>query len=164
VRPRPIAFVFAVLVSTAACETSTDPIIGITGNPGGAVTQAEASGSWSFTLRKTTTLPCTGGSLADGQVILATLDVQTDGTVSATSRWGTSPSTSTGPVTGTVTLSTGHAVLTLAAGVGNTSAMDLVGDMGPSGSFSGTVTDPRAGFTPMFSSGGCEYTANGTKV
>lgn len=162
--PRPLVFFLTALVLTAACETSSDTIIGITGNPGGALTQAQAAGNWSFSLRKTSTLPCTGGSLADGQVITANLVVQSDGTVSATSSWANGTSTSNGPVTGRITLTDGTTDLTMAAGLGNSSAMEMRGAMGPSGSFSGTLTDPAAGFTPMFSSGGCEYNATGTKT
>jgi hypothetical protein len=41
--------------------------------------------------------------------------------------------------------------------------MELRGTMTSVGTFTGTLTDPAPGFSPMFSVGGCEYTASGTK-
>ena len=102
---RHIAICLTLSVLAAACENSADRLIGIGGTGGGAVTQAQAAGDWSFTLRKTTTLPCSGGSLADGQVITAHLDVLSDGTVTAsTSSWQNPPTTTVRPISGLVRL------------------------------------------------------------
>jgi hypothetical protein len=161
---RPIAFFLVVLVSSASCENSTD-LIGVGGGGGGAVTQAEASGDWSFTVRKTGTLPCSGGSLADGQVLTAHVDVLTDGTVSgATSTWQNPPATVVRPLTGNVRLADGFSDFIFSAGTGSGAGMELRGTLGSSGTFSGTLTDPAPGLSPMFSVGGCEYTTTGTKA
>ena len=151
-------------VVAAACENSADPFIGLTGGGGGAITQTQAAGDWSFTLRKTATLPCTGGSLPDNQVLTAHVDVLADGRLSATtSSWATSPAGSVGPLTGTVRLSDGFSDLILSASSGSAAAMELRGTITSVGTFTGTLTDPAPGFSPMFSVGGCEYTASGTK-
>ncbi|HST08648.1 MAG TPA: hypothetical protein VLJ83_10780, partial [Gemmatimonadaceae bacterium] len=69
---KPMSFGLILLILTSACETSTDSIFGV-GGGGGTVTQAQVAGDWSFTLTKTATLPCTGGALVDGQVIMHVL-------------------------------------------------------------------------------------------
>ena len=162
---RPIAFFLAILVSTAACENSPTDFIGIGGGGGGAITQAQASGNWSFTVRKTATLACSGGSLADGQVLTARIDVLTDGTVStSTSTWQNPPATVVRPLTGNVRLTDGFADLIFSAGAGSGSGMELRGTLTTAGSFTGTLTDPAPGLSPMFSVGGCEYTTSGTKA
>jgi hypothetical protein len=153
-----------VAVLATACETSVDSLIGTGGNGGGAVTQAQATGNWSFTVRKTTTLPCTGGSLADGQILTAHLDVLTDGTVNgATSSWQNPPS-GFFPLSGLVRFSDGSTDLTFSAGTGTGSAMELLGTISASNTFTGTLTDPAPGFSPMFSAGGCQYSTAGTKA
>jgi hypothetical protein len=163
---RPIALALTLLVLVTACENSKNPFLfGIGGGGGGAVTQTEASGNWSFTVRKTATLPCTGGSLADGSVLTAHLDVLADGTVNtSTSSWQHPPTTVVFRLTGTVSLSTGAADLILSAGSGTGSGMELRGTITPTGTFTGTLSDPAAGLTPMFSAGGCEYSTSGTKA
>jgi hypothetical protein len=164
VRPIPIAL--TLLVLTAACETSTDPtLIGIGGGVGGPVTQAEATGDWSFTINKTTTFPCTGGSLADGTVLTAHIDLASDGRLNASgSFWRNPPTAFVFPLSGSVSLSTGASDLFLSGGGGGASAMELIGNMTSTGSFSGTLHDPAAGFSPVFSAGGCDYATNGTKA
>ena len=163
---RPIALALTLLVLGTACENSNDPFLfGIGGGGGGAITQTEASGDWSFTVRKTTTLPCTGGSLADGSILSAHLDVLTDGTLNtSTSSWQHPPTAAFFPLTGTVSLSTGAADLIFSAGSGSGSGMELRGTIGATGTFTGTLTDPGAGLSPMFSAGGCEYSTSGTKA
>jgi hypothetical protein len=42
--------------------------------------------------------------------------------------------------------------------------MELQGTMSAAGSFTGTLTDPAAGFSQVFGTGGCEYTASGIKT
>lgn len=159
-----IATCLTLLVIATACETSTDNLIGIGGGGGGAVTQAQVAGDWSFTVRKTTTLPCTGGSLADGQILTSHLDAGSDGTINAgTSNWQNPPTTLIRPLSGAVRLTDGFTDLILSASAGSASAMELRGTLASSGTFTGTVTDPGPGFTPMFGSSGCEYTAAGTK-
>ena len=161
---RTIGFCLAVLVSTAACENSPGTLIGLTGT-GGSVTQTQAAGDWSFTVRKTTTLACSGGSLADGQVITAHMDVLGDGTLNATtSSWQNPPTTIVRPLSGSVRLSDGFADLFLSSASGSASAMELRGTVGSDGTFTGTLTDPAPGFSPMFSTGGCEYSSTGTKA
>lgn len=163
---RPIALALILLAIATACENSKDPFLfGIGGGGGGAVTQAQASGTWSFTVRKTTTLPCTGGSLADGTALTAHLDILADGTANtSTSNWQNPPATVVFPVRGTVSLSTGAADLIFSGGSGSGSGMELRGTIAPAGTFTGTLTDPGAGLTPMFSAGGCEYSTSGTKA
>ena len=158
---RVVARCLAVIAVATACETSVEHLIGTSGGGGGAVTQAEASGDWSLTLRKTTTLACSGGSLPDGQILAVHLSVQSDGTVTASS-WQNPSTGAVLPVSGTVQLSDGATTLTLSSGGG--SGMELRGTITPSATFTGTLTDPKAGLSPMFSSGGCEYTASGTKA
>jgi hypothetical protein len=160
---RSITLCLVVLCLASACETSTDTIFG-TGGGGGAVTQAQVAGNWSFTLTRTTTLACTGGALSDGQVISAHIDVGTDGTLnSATSSWANPPNTFVRPLSGSVRLADGVTDLILNSSSGSTSAMELRGTMGSNSTFSGTLTDPAAGFSPVFGTGGCEYTTAGTK-
>ena len=163
---RPITLTMALLAIATGCENSKNPFLfGIGGGGGGAVTQAQATGNWSFTVRKTTTLPCTGGSLADGSVLTAHLDVQTDGTlITSTSNWQNPPSTVVFPLRGAVALSTGAADLIFSGGGASGSGMELRGTITPTGTFTGTLTDPGAGLTPMFSAGGCEYSTSGTKA
>jgi len=163
---RPITLTMALLAIATGCENSNNPFLfGIGGGGGGAITQAQATGNWSFTVRKTTTLPCTGGSLADGSVLTAHLDVQTDGTlITSTSNWQNPPSTVVFPLRGAVALSTGAADLIFSGGGASGSGMELRGTITPTGTFTGTLTDPGAGLTPMFSAGGCEYSTSGTKA
>lgn len=163
---RPIALALTLLVLTAACETSTDPLLfGIGGTGGGAVTQTQATGDWSFTVRKTSTLACTGGLLADGSLLTAHFDVLADGTINtSTSSWQNPPTAVVFPLSGAVALSDGSADLIFSAGSGSGSGMELRGTITPTGTFTGTLTDPAAGLSPMFSAAGCEYTTSGTKA
>ena len=163
---RPIALTLTLLAIATACENSNDPFLfGIGGGGGGAITQAQATGDWSFTVRKTSTLPCTGGSLADGSLLTAHLDVLTDGTLNTpTSSWQNPPATVVFPLRGAVALSTGAADFIFSGGSGSGSGMELRGTITPTGTFTGTLTDPGAGLTPMFSAGGCEYSTSGTKA
>jgi hypothetical protein len=149
----------------AACESSANPLEGVFGG-GGPITPAQATGNWSFTVQRTTTLPCTTAPLADGQVITAHLDVLSDGTVATTSSWVKPVSGAVEPLTGSVTLTTGSTDLTFAApDVSSTAAMELRGTMTSAGTVTGgTLTDPAPGFTQVFGTGGCEYTATGTKT
>jgi hypothetical protein len=150
----------ALLVSLAACENSTDPFIGFGGE--GAITATQAAGNWSFTVQRTTA-PCASGSLVNGQVLTAQLDVLADGTIAtATSAWQNPPLTLVRPVSGAITLSTGFVSLIMAASTGSSDAMELRGTMTSAGAFTGTLTDPAPGFFPVF--GGCSYTASGTKT
>jgi hypothetical protein len=152
----------AMIVPIVACETTTDPFDGIISGGGGAVTQAQAAGNWSFTLQRTTTLPCTTTPIANGTAITARLDVLTDGTLSGTSSW-LNPGTGANEVlSGKVRLSDGITGLILTAS--GTGAMELQGTMTAAGTFAGTLTDPAAGFSQVFGTGGCEYTASGIKT
>jgi hypothetical protein len=161
-----LSFVLLVVAATA-CETTSDPIDGIGGTGGGGVvTQAQAAGNWSISLRRTTTLACGGGSLADGQIITAHFDVLGDGTLGAsTSTWLSPSSSVVRPLTGAVRLTDGVTNALFYAAAGNSSsAMELRGTITSSGTMNGTLTDPAAGFTPVFSVGGCEYVATGTRT
>jgi hypothetical protein len=161
---RPIKLTLTLLVLTAACENTNDPFLfGQGGGGGGAVTQAQVTGNWSFTINKTTTLPCTGGSLADGTRLTAHLDALADGTLTSASTWQV-PASGVSTVTGRVTLTNGATAITLNASGTTTSGMELTGTLSPSGTFTGTLHDPKAGLTPMFSAGGCEYATAGTKT
>ena len=162
---RSIVTCLTLLLLSVACENSTDSIIGIGGTGGGTITQAQAAGSWSFTVRKTATLPCSGGSLPDGQIITAQLNVLTDGTVSAsTSSWQNPPTALVRPLSGLVRFSDGFSDLILTASSGSASSMELRGTITATSTFTGTLTDPAPGASPIFSVGGCEYTATGTKA
>lgn len=159
---RRIVLCLAVLAFSSACENTTDPIFGV-GTGGNAITQAQASGNWSFTLQQTTTLACTG-ALSNGQILTVHLDIASDGTVNAgTSTWQNPPTTLLRPVTGSIRFSDGFADLFLSSSGGSSSEMELRGTMTSSATFSGTLTDPAPGFSPIFGSSGCEYTATGTK-
>jgi hypothetical protein len=144
----------------AACETSTDPLGGFLGG-GGAITQAQANGDWSFTLTRTTTLPCSTPALASGAVISAHLDVLSDGTLTTASTWRNPISSVVEPLSGKVDLTNGSAPLLFA--VSANAAMEFVSTMTSSGSATGTLTDPAAGLSPVFASDGCEYTVRGVK-
>jgi len=158
---RRIVLLLTLLVSVAACETSTDPFIGFGGTPG--ITQSQADGNWSFTVQQTSTLGCTSGSLANGQVLTATLDVLADGTLAAsTSNWQNPPTTVVRPISGAINLTTGLADFFMAAASGSSAAMELRGTMTSVGSFSGTLTDPAPGSFSVF--GACSYTATGSKT
>jgi hypothetical protein len=163
---RPIALVLTLLVVATACENSKNPFLfGIGGTGGGAVTQAQASGNWSFTVTRTTTLPCTAVSLADGSRLTAHLDVLADGTLNtSTSSWQNSTTAVVFPLSGTVTLSDGHTDLHLSGGSGSGTGMELIGTISATSTFTGTLTDPDAGLSFMFSSNGCQYTTSGTKA
>lgn len=159
---RSIVLCLGLLVSTAGCENSRNPFIG-TGGGGGLLTAAQASGNWSVTVQRTTTLPCTG-ALANGQVITAHLNVLSDGTVATTSSWQNPLSGAVHTLSGTVNLTNGAIDLTFGATVG--SAMELFpGTMTSGGAITGaTLTDPAAGFAQVFGSDGCQYTATGRKT
>jgi hypothetical protein len=148
------------LASLAACETSADSIIGTPG--GGGLTTAQASGNWSFTVQRTSALACTSGSLANGQVLTARLDVLSDGTLASTSFWQNPPTTLVRPLSGTVALATGLSDLFMFASTGSNAAMELQGTMTAAGSFSGTLSDPAAGSFQVF--GACSYTVAATRT
>ena len=154
------------MVLFAACENSTDPLLGIVSGGGGALTAAQATGSWLFTLQRTTTLPCSS-ALASGQQITAQLFVLSDGTMGTTSSWQNPISGAVETVSGGVTLSSGITDLTFAApSVNGTAGMELRGTMTSGGVFTGgTLTDPAgSAFSQVFGSGGCDYSVTGTKT
>lgn len=159
---RTIVIYLALLGSTAACETSVDPLIG-TGGGGGALTATEATGSWSLRLQRNSNFPCTG-AVASGQVITAHLDVLSDGTVASTSSWQDPISGAVNSLAGSINLGNGAIDLTFGAGVGR--AMELFpGTMSAAGTIAGaTMTDPGAGFSQVFGSDGCQYTVTGSKT
>src|SRR4051794_41249884 len=120
----------SLLFVLSACENTSDPLGGFGGDGGGgAVTQADAGGNWSLTVRRTSTLACTGGSLADGQVLTAHLDVLTGGSLNApTSSWQNPPNTSVRPLSGSVRFSDGLTDLIMTSSSANTtSGMELRG-------------------------------------
>jgi hypothetical protein len=152
---RSIVLGLALLASVAACETSTDPFFGF-GATG--VTAGQVTGNWSFILHPAS--GCATGSLPDGQVLTAHLDVLSDGTVtSGTSTWQTA--NAAGSVSGSINLTSG-VTTTVALTATNGSAMELAGTFTSTGSFSGTVGDPRSGSLPVFSV--CSYTTTATKT
>lgn len=162
-----IALGIALVAVVTGCEASTDPIDGVGNNgpDGGAVTQAQATGDWTFTLQRTATLACGTGSLPSNQPIFAHLDVLTNGTLTtSTSLWQTSLAAPVRPLAGTLRFTDGFANLTLFASSTNTSSgMELRGTITSTGTFNGTATDPAPGLNPVFSSTGCAYTATGVK-
>ncbi|MBC7790902.1 MAG: hypothetical protein H7Z74_13225 [Anaerolineae bacterium] len=156
---RPTLFCVSLVLAVAACETSTDPFIGFDGT--GGLSQTQADGNWSFTVTPAGPLACAGGSLAAGQVLTAQLDVFSDGTLApATSFWQNT--TVLRPLSGAINLGTGATLLVMTASSGSASAMELQGTMTAAGSFTGTLTDPRAGSSVVFSA--CTYTTTGNKT
>lgn len=155
---RSIAIVLSLVVLTAGCEQSTDQFLFGIGGSGG-LTQSQATGNWSFIVTQSS-LACAAGSLANGQAVTTHLDVLTDGTLSTASFWQGPVSTASLTLTGTITLGTGITDLFLASSSG--AEMELRGTMTSTGTFSGTLTDPAAGFLPVFSA--CAYTTTGTKT
>jgi hypothetical protein len=96
--------------------------------------------------------------------VTAHLDIAADGTVNTgTSSWQNPPTTLVRPLSGAVRLSDGFTDLILSSSPGSSAAMELRGTIASNATFSGTLTDPAPGFTPMFGSSGCEYTATGAK-
>jgi hypothetical protein len=152
------------IVLFGACESSTSPLGGFLGG-GGALTQAQATGTWSLAVTRTTTFPACTNPLADGTPIIARPNVLTDGTLAGTSTW-TNPLSSVGqPLTGSVDLTNGASILHFAApGVRNTAQMEITGTMTASGTFTGTLRDPEPGFSQVFGTGGCEYSVGGIKT
>ena len=155
---RSIAIVLSLVVLTAGCEQSTDPFLFGVGGSGG-LTQAQATGNWSFVVTQSA-LACATGSLANGQAITTNLNVLTDGTLSTSSFWQSPLSTASLTISGTITLGTGITDLFLSSSSG--AEMELRGTMTSTGTFTGTLTDPAAGFLPVFSA--CAYTTTGTKT
>ena len=160
-----ILYMVTLTALVTGCEASTDPIDGVGGGPpgGGGITQAQATGDWAFTLDRTTTT-CPAGSLPDNQVIIANLDVISNGTLlGTTSGWSASPSTTVRGLDGGLSFTTGFATLMLRGTAANT-AMELRGTFTSAGAFTGTLSDPAPGEFPVFSSGACAYTAVGVKT
>ena len=164
---KPMLVCVSLLFVLTACESTSDPLGGFGGDGGGgAITQTDASGNWSLTVRRTSTLACSGGSLADGQVLTAHLDVLTAGSLnSTTSNWQNPPNTAARPLSGSVRFTDGLTDLIMSSSTANTtSGMELRGTISAAGTFTGTLTDPAPGLTPIFSVSGCEYATTGTKT
>jgi hypothetical protein len=159
---RRLVVCLSIIALCGACENSANPLDGLLGG-GGALTQAQATGNWSLTVQGTTTFPACANPLANGSVITAHLDVGTDGVLSGTSSWLNPISTTVLVLTGSVSLSNGSTDLHFAGGSSG-SQMELLGTMTASGTLTGTLRDPEAGFTQVFGTGGCEYTASGIKT
>lgn len=156
-------FLCLTLAGVAACESTTDPFGGIISGGGGAVTSAQASGNWSFTVQRTTTFPCTS-ALASGQVITTSVDVLTDGSLNTTSSWLNPVSAGVvETLNGAVTLTNG--LVDFVFSVNSSTAMELTGTMSASGAFTGgTLRDPAPGSFQVFGSDGCQYTVAGVKT
>jgi hypothetical protein len=155
-------FVCLALAVVTGCEGTTDPFGGIISGGGGAVTAAQASGNWSFTVQRTTTFPCTS-ALTSGQAIATHIDVLGDGTVNTTSSWANPVSGGVEPLDGVVTLSNGLVDFTLS--VNTSTAMELTGTMSSAGTFTvGTLRDPAPGSFQVFGTDGCQYTVSGVKT
>ena len=153
----------------AACETSTEPSFATGGGtlpPVLALTPAQASGTWSFTLRRTSNgFDCPNGGLLDGHLGGKDLAVGSDGVLSVNGVWQNPPSTLVRPLSGQVRLSDGLTdILFRAGGTNASAAMRLQGSMTSTGTFTGTMTDPAPGFNPVFSIAGCFYNVTGTRT
>ena len=147
------------IVSAAACETSTDPFTGFEGT--GGLSQTQAAGDWTFTVHPGPL--CGTGSLANNTQLTTHLDVLVSGSLApATSFWQNPPATVLRPLSGAVTLTSGNVLLTLGGSSGSSSAMELQGTMTAAGSFSGTLRDPSPASQPVFSV--CNYTTTGNKT
>lgn len=166
---RRILYMSALTIFLAGCEASTDPLDGVGGGPpgSGAITQAQATGDWAFTLDRTSTT-CSSGSLPDNQLLIAHLDVISSGSTTGsllgtTSGWRASPSTTVRGLDGTLRFNDGFGALFL-RGTTNGTAMELRGTFTAGGGFSGTLSDPAAGSLPVFGTGACAYNAAGVKT
>lgn len=159
---RRLVLCLTTIVLFGACESSTNPLEGLLGG-GGALTQAQATGNWSLTVQRTTTFPACTNPLASGSAITARLQVVSDGVLAGTSSWLNPISTVVLPLTGSVNLTNGAIDLHF-AGASSSAQMELLGTMTASGTLSGTLRDPEPGFTQVFGTGGCEYTATGVKT
>jgi hypothetical protein len=160
---RSLVSCLALIAVASGCESSTDPFIGIGGGGGGSLTADQASGDWSLTLTRNSSLPC-AGALASGSVIPAHISVSNDGTLTNLSTWRNPVSGAIQTsLSGNVNLTTGALNLTFGTATG---AMELIpGTMTAAGTITGaTVTDPAPGFGQAFGTNGCQYTATGTKV
>jgi hypothetical protein len=155
---RSIAIALSLVVLTAGCENTKDPFLFGIGGSGG-LTQIQATGNWSFIVTQSA-LACATGSLANGQGVTTHLDVLTDGTLSSASFWQSPVSVAALSLSGSITLGTGITDLFLASSAG--AEMELRGTMTSTGTFTGTLTDPAAGFLPVFSA--CVYTTTGTRT
>ena len=159
---RRLVLCLTTIVLFNACETSTNPLDGLLGG-GGALTAAQATGNWSFTLSRTSTLACSPPALASGVVISAHLDVLSDGSVANSSSWLNPISSVVEPLSGSVDLTNGATSLLFA--ISGSAAMELVpGTITSSGTITGTLTDPGAGLSPVFASDGCQYSVSGVKT
>jgi hypothetical protein len=98
-----------------ACETSTDPFGGFINGGGGALTQAQVTGNWSFAVQRTTTFPACTNPLADGTPIAARVDVATDGVLVGTSSWLDPIIGGSHALSGSVNLTNGASILHFAA-------------------------------------------------
>jgi hypothetical protein len=155
-------FLCLTLAAVAACESTTDPFGGFITGGGGAITAAQASGNWSFTVTRTTLFPCTN-ALISAQAIATHIDVLSDGTVNTTSSWTNPISGAVEPLDGSVTLSNGLVDFTLS--VNTSTAMELTGTMSSAGTFTvGTLRDPAPGSFQVFGTDGCQYTVSGVKT
>jgi hypothetical protein len=155
-------FLCLTLAVLTACESTTDPFGGVITGGGGAVTAAQASGNWSFTVQRTTTFPCTS-ALISGQTIATFIDVLSDGTLNSTSSWANPISGAVEAMDGKVTLSNGRVDFTLS--VTSNTAMELTGTMSSAGTLSaGTLQDPFSGAFQVFGTDGCHYTVSGVKT
>lgn len=156
---RQTLFCLFLLVSAAACETSTDPFIGFEGT--GGLSQTQAAGDWTFTVHPGSL--CGTGSLPDNTQLTAHLDVQVSGALApATSFWQNPPTNVLRPLSGSITLTSGNVLLLLGGSSGSIAEMELQGTMTAAGSFSGTLRDPTPGSQPVFSV--CNYTTTGNKT
>jgi hypothetical protein len=161
---RRLVLCLTTIVLFGACESSTSPLGGFLGG-GGALTQAQATGNWSFSVTRTTTFPACTNPLADGSTIAAHLDVLTDGTLSTASSWRNPISATVQALSGSVNLANGASTLHFAApAVSGSAQMEILGTMTASGGFTGTLRDPEPGFSQVFGTGGCEYSINGIKT
>jgi len=159
---RPLILSIAILAAAAGCETSTDPIIG-EGGGGGALTTADVNGNWTLTLQRTSAFACTGG-LASGSTISARIEVLANGQLTTPSNWQNPSTGGIQTLSGTVNMATG--ALDLVFGAAVSTAMELFpGTLNASGTITGgTMTDPAAGFSQVYGSGGCQYTVTGSKT
>jgi hypothetical protein len=155
-------FLCLTLAVVTACESTTDPFGGFIEGGGGAITAAQASGNWSFTIQRTTTFPCTS-ALISGQSIATHIDVLSDGSLNTTSSWVNPLSGAVEPLDGAIALSKGGVDFTLS--LNSNTAMELTGTMSGAGAFSaGKLADPFPGSFQVFGTDGCQYTVTGVKT
>jgi autotransporter translocation and assembly factor TamB len=131
--------------------------------PAATLTADQVAGAWTFVLSDESA-HC--GGAAGGGPISVRLSGTSDDVIGdvlnfPADDWGGSPATTFGQVTGHINLATGRLDLRVWKGVLVNGAA-LEGRVRSDRTFTGTLTDPRPGFGPVFVTGSCRFTVTGS--